>query len=264
MMEMKLSSYSVIQNLAESISKLYVGDRTDMLERIIEDEGLTVFYDDYGAGFDGMTIYDDHFYIHINLTRGNTKGSPRERFTLAHELGHYFIDNHRLGLKEGILSPHGSQANPSKLDKIEREADFFASCLLMPQYLFHKFTYKKKFSPEILNEIKTYFNVSFTAAALRYKDIGNNEISIIYAVDRKIKWRFSSARFPYKYLVEKHPLIPDNTLMDLCFKREVPSHTTKEIWCIEWFNDVSNSDLQNRMKEYCIIHENKALSIIWR
>ena len=64
------------------------------LEAIVQDELLNVFYDDYGDDtFDGLTIFEpstDEFYIHINTARGNRRGSAKGRFTLAHELGHYF------------------------------------------------------------------------------------------------------------------------------------------------------------------------------
>jgi len=69
------------------------------LNKIAEEEGLRVIYDDYGRNtFDGMTWYEpdqDQFFIHINIARGNRENSSKARFTLAHELGHYFIDHHR-------------------------------------------------------------------------------------------------------------------------------------------------------------------------
>ena len=56
-----------IKELAENIALEYQ-EKATPLDRILEDEGLSVFYDSYGKDtFDGMTFYDSgKFYIHIN------------------------------------------------------------------------------------------------------------------------------------------------------------------------------------------------------
>ncbi|MGV3631266.1 MAG: ImmA/IrrE family metallo-endopeptidase [Bacteroidota bacterium] len=264
-MTVKNSSDSYIEQLADAIAKLH-DQAEDVLESVLLDEGIEVFYDDYGDSFDGMTFYDDHtFFIHMNTRRGNIANSPRGRFTLAHELGHYFIDNHRLGLINGLLTPHGSVSSnkPERTDRIEREADYFAACMLMPFSRFAKEIKDKKFNFQLLRSLQSRFNVSLTATAFRFKDVGNYPITIIYAVDHKIKWVFQSHDFPYKYLCEKYPIIPENTLMDKCFKKQSKSDMTIDVWAIEWFNYVSKEQLQRKFKEHCIIHENKALSVIW-
>ena len=85
----KNSFKSDIKKLAESIA-LDFDEKITPLEKIIKDEELEVFYDDYDKGtFDGMTIFDnDNFYIHINTANNNKPNNGRGRFTLAHELGH--------------------------------------------------------------------------------------------------------------------------------------------------------------------------------
>lgn len=123
--------------LAESIASLY--SLPIPLDEIAEDEGIIVIYDNYGQNtFDGMTWYvpeQDIFYMHINTERGNTRNSRKGRFTLAHELGHYFIDHHRQALECGKMQPHIHRYNPFGQNEdwaIEREADEFAAQLLMP------------------------------------------------------------------------------------------------------------------------------------
>ena len=118
-----------IRKLAEYIA-LQFDEKITPLEKIVADENLDVFYDNYESNtFDGMTIYDNgEFYIHINTYNGNRADTDRGRFTLAHELGHYFIDTHRIGLKNGLLEPHPSLTNKAQYFSIEREADYFAAC----------------------------------------------------------------------------------------------------------------------------------------
>ena len=86
------------------------------LMEIAKDEGICVIFDDYGTNtFDGMTWYEaeqDMFYMHINTARHNAENNTKGRFTLAHELGHYFIDHHRRALQNGIMSPHIHRYEP--------------------------------------------------------------------------------------------------------------------------------------------------------
>lgn len=158
-MEISNTSKKYIKELAEFIALEY-NETITSLERIIESENISVFYDDYGNAFDGIIVYDSEFYIHINTKRGNGIDSPRGRFTLAHELGHYFIDNHRNGLKSGLLEPHPSLNFEEKHRLIEREADYFASCLLMPEKRFTADCLRRKFKFSIIEEISKKYNKS--------------------------------------------------------------------------------------------------------
>ncbi|WP_253279787.1 ImmA/IrrE family metallo-endopeptidase [Nonlabens sp. MIC269] len=253
-----------IKELAESIALEYK-EKITPLNSILDDEGLAVFYDSYGKNtFDGMTFYDNgNFFIHLNTDLGNRADSAKGRFTLAHELGHYYIDSHRIGLKKGLLEPHQSRTNKKQFNQIEREADFFASCLLMPEERFLKDINRKPFSIELIDYLKDEYNVSRTACAFRFADIGNHDIMIVYGENGKVKWKYYSEHFPFKYLLYENKVAP-NTVMgeyfgnitDNLFKKE-------EIWAVDIFNYVNDDDVQRKFFEHCITYRGKALSIIW-
>lgn len=255
---------SSIMELAEIIALEYQ-EKITPLDKILEDEGLEVYYDSYGKNtFDGMTFYDKgKFYIHINTDLGNRPDSARGRFTLAHELGHYYIDSHRIGLKKGLLKPHPSRTNQKQFNQIEREADYFASCLLMPQVRFSKDIYSKKFSVELIDFLKDEYGVSRTACAFRFADIGNHDIMIIYGENGKVCWKYCSEQFPYQYLLYENKVAP-NTVMGEYFT-DITEHLFKkeEIWAIDIFNYVKDDDIQRKFFEHCITYKGKALSIIW-
>lgn len=63
---------SSIKELAESIGLEYQ-EKITPLDRTLEDEELSVYYDSGGKNtFDGITFYDNEkFYIHINTDLGN-------------------------------------------------------------------------------------------------------------------------------------------------------------------------------------------------
>lgn len=260
------NSLSKIKKLADDISSYYT-DKITSLELIAEYEGLEIFYDSYEKGtFDGMTIYDNGtFYIHINTDNGNKKGSGRSRFTLAHELGHYFIDSHRVGLKNGLLEPHPSKIDRVQFDRIEQEADYFAACLIMPEELFKKDALKKrKFNFQIIKDLSKEYNVSITACAIRFSEIGNIPIKIIYAETGEIKWSKNSIDFPYYKLITDGKIIPEGLIMYDYFKNTTEEiEKTEEIWASLCFDNVKSSDFQRKFYEHCITYKNRALSIIW-
>lgn len=182
---------------------------------------------------------------------------------MAHELGHYYIDSHRIGLKKGVLQPHPTRTNQKQFNQIEREADFFASCLLMPQERFLNEINRKPFSIELIDYLKDEFKVSRTACAFRFANIGNHDIMIVYGENGQVKWKHCSEHFPYKYLLYKNKVAP-NTVMGEYFENITDSLFKKEeIWAVDIFNYVKDDDVQRKFFEHCITYKGKALSIIW-
>lgn len=260
--EIKNSSLFGIKDLAETIALEHPAIITP-LENIIKEEDLDLFYDSYGNAFDGMTIYaDSQFFIHINTFRGNKPGTARSRFTIAHELGHYFINNHRIGLKKGLLAPHPSKNNESTHFKIEKEADYFASCLLMPEERFKKFILRKKFDFSIIQTLSNHFQTSLTATAIRFADLGNHPIMVVFSENGKVKWKSFSKDFPFQFLLYGNK-VPEDSVMGEYFYKNRQSVGTEDVWAVDWFDFVTDRNVNRKFKEHCITHKNLAFSIIW-
>ena len=261
-MEINNTSRKKIKELAEFIALEHNTNITP-LEKIVEAEDLSVFYDNYGTFFDGMLIFDNSFYIHLNTALGNKEGSKKGRFTLAHELGHYFINNHRIGLQKGILKPHPSKNNNGKHEKIEREADYFASCLLMPEIRFKKDCFKRKFDFSLIESLSNKYNVSLTAAAIRFADIGTHPIMIVYTESNKVVWKWSSNDFPFKYLNSQNSVVPIDSLAGSYFNSGKGKKGADQLWIGDWFNCYNHEDSIKKMHEFFIPYKNKGLSILW-
>lgn len=92
----------------------------------------------------------------------------RKLFTVAHELGHFI--NEVYGTKNSIYA-HREERN--KYATKEVQANLVASELLMPTDLLSEFvkTLRKHYNDHylIVDAISDYFNVSYSAAALRYQ-----------------------------------------------------------------------------------------------
>lgn len=250
--------------VAETIALEYQ-EKITPLDKIVDDEGLSVFYDSYGKDtFDGMTFYENgKFSIHINTDLGNKHNSARGRFTLAHELGHYYIDAHRIGLKKGLLKPHPSRTNQKQFNQIEREADYFASCLLMPEERFSKDFFKKGFSIELIDFLKAEYKVSRTACAFRFAGIGNHSIMIVYGENGNVIWKHCSEDFPYKYLLYQKKVAPKTVMGEYFAEINENLFKKEEIWAVDLFDYVKDVDSHRKFFEHCITYKGKALSIIW-
>ncbi len=88
-------------------------------------------------------------YIMIN---SNIDNFGRKNFIIAHELGHYFL-NHSLIQNDFYCIDNEILEDGSSTSEIEKEANYFATCLLMPE---EKIT--NAFKALLSNSKKTYNN----------------------------------------------------------------------------------------------------------
>lgn len=158
-----------LAELAEGVVETHCAEGPINPEAIILRKKIALCFDHYEDAFDGMLEYEDgQFFIHCNLDRDNQPGSARGRFTLAHELGHYFIDEHRNNLVSGQVPPHPSCSDrPVGELIVEREADFFASRLLLPESRFRKAVRRLPVGLAGVKALSEGFNVSLSCAAVR-------------------------------------------------------------------------------------------------
>jgi hypothetical protein len=89
---------------------------------------------------------------HVILFHSGMEGRPRLRFTLAHELGHIYLDHRQDGNKQ------------------EREANRFAAALLIPPVLAAEL-FRRSGNSLTADELAALFGTSRTAAALRLSSL---------------------------------------------------------------------------------------------
>lgn len=168
---MRQRRFAEIADLADEVAEYYFPDAWIDPEEIIRDAGITLSFNDYGNAFDGMLEWTPRgFHIYCNLGRVENCTSGRARFTLGHELGHYFINEHRTALESGAAPSHPSFCCDSEPDlAVEQEANLFASHLLMPDSRMDKVLSPTRGSASVadIERLKTEFKVSFQSAARR-------------------------------------------------------------------------------------------------
>ena len=124
----------------------------------------------------------------------------RQRFTMAHELGHFMLHSNKLG--DGINDNIRYRSDPSEGlynrqigDIEETEANKFAATTLMPKNLL--LPYIKGWNGNIdsinLKEIATEFQVSPESMEIRLKSLHDDELNLVY---RDAWVRFAAAALP--------------------------------------------------------------------
>lgn len=96
---------------------------------------------------------------------------PRKAFTIAHELGHYFLHND----KQAELFYRSDALQMEQSEQEESEANAFAAALLMPKHLVKRYWEQFK-STTILAHI---FKVSHTTTHYRLVNLGLKDNDVV-------------------------------------------------------------------------------------
>lgn len=147
---------------------------------------------EFSPNFDGMLMPSPNGDGEWGIVYNKSIRSPgRINFTLAHELGHYLLHRH--------ISPDGIQCGSremldwrSELGAFEAQANTFASYLLMPLDDFRQQIAGETISLELLRHIADRYEVSITAAILKWLDITPQRAMLVIGKSGFIDWARSS------------------------------------------------------------------------
>lgn len=103
------------------------------IKRIVESLGLNIHSYDLGDNISGVLVINkDQGIIGVNPL----ESSVRQRFTIAHELGHYILhknSNESIFVDKDFKVLFRNQESSTGEHKREQEANAFAAAILMPQ-----------------------------------------------------------------------------------------------------------------------------------
>lgn len=211
-------------------------------------------------GCEGRILMDkDSGIISIN---SNIDYAPKINFILAHEIGHsilhrnisFFSDNDKTLAEWYAKGEH------------ETEANQFAAELLMPSESFSRKVRQKKMSLQLIEEVSDYFKASKTATFLRYRDLGDYPVMIIYIENGIIKWKSHSADFPFTWIPYKSA-VPAWTVAGDFYYKGVKEAKPVKVGAIEWFPEdfkLQNGNEGQQLWEQCFpVTRDSILTCIW-
>ncbi len=208
----------------------------------------------------GRIVYNEDYGL-IKIS-SRIKEPGMKRFTLAHEIGHYCISKGRKLNKHGC-SLENLTTFKNNL-KSEQEANIFAAELLMHKPWFSDFIRDKEINMELIKNIASYFNVSVTAAAIRYAEIGQYPIAVIMSKDGKVTWCYMNEYFPLKFIPKGYFLRKDSIAYDYFEGKEV-QETPDLVPGIAWFREDYKCTKEMIFWENDIVmpNYNSVLTILW-
>lgn len=143
------------------------------------------------------------------------KSEGFQRFSIAHELGHYFLEGHFEKVFQGGQLIHESHAGFASGNQVELEADHFAAALLMPSHLFKTESGRYSDGFEAIEKLAGVCKTSLTASAIRYAELTDAAIAIVMSSGSTVDYCFASQAMRsargYRH-VKKGAVLPQNSL----------------------------------------------------
>ena len=165
-------------------------------------------------GVSGMLLrYGNSFGI-MYSTYIKSKGF--QRFSIAHELGHYFLDGHLDHVLPDTKTTHKSSAGFCSGDLYEKEADYFASGLLMPDRLIQPIINSIRVPGlTAVKKIAQSCKTSLVSSAIRYTSLSEDYVAVIVSEGTKVEFCFlsqSMKSLPDTLWPVKRSPVPNNSL----------------------------------------------------
>lgn len=243
---------SEISELAELVADEHCPRGRIDPESIARVVGLTLSYGQYQDYFDGLLEHlSGRFHIYCNLDRVEYPASGRAHFTIAHELGHYFIDEHRNALAAGVVPSHPSFCEHESEFLVEKEADHFASNLLMPERRFRDACKGKHVGLGSILALANLFATSVTSTALRYTQLDIVPCAVVKWAGNKLQWKWMSTdtfRARFGSTVQVATELPSDSPTARALRGETPSsqgYFEAGTTVSAWFRHIVDSSYRN-------------------
>jgi Zn-dependent peptidase ImmA (M78 family) len=172
----------------ELLTELGIDSPEDIrIEAIAQHCGATVVYETMQGSEARLIGYGKKAFITVNAQ----STLPRQRFSAAHELGHWMWDRGKSAFACGgdaLLQPlTRGEANP------ERRANRYAVDLLLPRPMFYRQMTNTQGSLRAIEEVAKVFQTSLTATALRWVELDAAPLILVaYGPKGRLWWAKSS------------------------------------------------------------------------
>ena len=183
---------------------------------------------------------------------------PRQRFAIAHELGH--LEAHDSKNDINLCTPE--QISERYDQGTEREANAFASEFLMPRELWEKRVDVSNPTLDLVSDLTKEFEVSFVAAAIRFVKLTPERCAVVFSEGGRAKWFTRSDDFGY--WIQPDTKLDPYTLAYDAFGKARVSSKPESVSASAWLAS-SRIDDDCDLIEHCrnIPSLDAALSLLW-
>ena len=165
-----------VRTKTEEFIRKYINEWTSLpidISNIIKEENIDVEYRNLSDELSGLLIIQGNSKL-IGVEK--THHSVRQRFTLAHELGHFVLHNEVSSVFVDVqLFKRKSEGYSSREERMEQEANDFAASILMPDYFVRREVEKLNrdlHDDDTVYKLADIFKVSSAAMTYRLINLG--------------------------------------------------------------------------------------------
>ncbi|MCY3753480.1 MAG: ImmA/IrrE family metallo-endopeptidase, partial [Alphaproteobacteria bacterium] len=145
---------------------------------------------DTAGGVSGMLVRHQDVFGIMYATHIDNDGF--QRFSIAHEIGHYVLDGHVDHIFPSGDGLHASEAGFVSGDRFELEADHFAAGLLMPDPHFSREVLRFGDGLEAVEGMARKCRTSLTATAIRYAETASVPVAVVMSAGGTVDYCFMS------------------------------------------------------------------------
>jgi Zn-dependent peptidase ImmA (M78 family) len=146
--------------------------------------------DSLSSGISGCLMKIGDVFGIMYSTRFSSNGF--KRFTVGHELGHYFLDGHVDQLFGAGQQFHQSDSGFLSDNACEKEADAFAAGLLMPKNLFQAAIKDAGEGLEAVEALAEICGTSLTATSIRFANLVDMPVAVVCSRGDRVSFAFMS------------------------------------------------------------------------
>jgi len=177
------------------------------------------------------------FGAEARLVRGHGRGIVRvkdmpgelgrKRFAVAHEIGHWVLHD---GVSQLSLCTTEDFISYSS-SPVELAANAFAGELLMPTSLFRPLC--KEPDLKLIRTLAERFNVSWTAASLRFTEECGQDCAVVFSKGGRVKWfRSSDSK---RVFIKPGTEVSSNRVARACSTPDEMQPVNVDVWFPGWY-----------------------------
>jgi IrrE N-terminal-like domain len=208
--------------------------------------------------FDGALLRSRTSFSGRILVRSGIRELGRKRFTIAHEIGHYILH----GDQQNSCSPRVIEGWKEGQPAPEREADTFASELLLPTTDVTQHVNRRWPSMQVVSNIADRYGASMMAAGRKFCDVASQPCALVWSSQRVIRWFHPSPSFVN--FIEPGASLGFDSLALAAHEGRTPTDQMEEVPAEAWLKS-------SWLKEDAVVSEQSifmpsyegCLSLIW-
>lgn len=247
---MTLNTYRAPANL---LNALGIKEPQEInIEAIAQHCGATIVYE----SLEGCEARIIGFAERAIITVNQSSQRGRQRFSGAHELGHWIWDRGKAAFACTEVSLFAEWGKENQ----EQRANRYAADLLLPEFMFRPKAFRRDITFCTVEELGEQFQTSLTATAIRLVEFGSFPAIVVCTEDGKRRWFVRGPGIPERLWPLESPRA--GTIASDLHKRKRWDKGPVEVYADQWFS-YPGASRHGLTEDSIRITSELVLSLLW-